>query len=131
MRPSPLTRRTPLGLGARSLERKSTFAAEPRASKRRPISPASPQQRGKVKTHVCVVCQADHCDPAHLAPRSMARGCDEADCVIALCRAHHTLFDSGELDLLPHLSNRGFARRVGAHAVALRRPAEPNPTALR
>ena len=38
------------------------------------------------------------CDPAHLTPRSLG-GCDDARCVIPLCRTHHRLYDSGRLDL--------------------------------
>jgi hypothetical protein len=69
---------------------------------------ASKQQREKVKGQVCAVCQQEPCDPAHLAPRALGRGCDSASCVIALCRRHHEEFDSGRLDLLPHLSGAGF-----------------------
>lgn len=107
-------KRSRLGPGRRSLERGSTFASEPTPIKRngtsrrpRAISPASPAQRAKVAVQVCVVCQSDGCDPAHLTPRGF-RGCDDADCVIALCRAHHRAFDDGRLDLLPHVSGRGF-----------------------
>lgn len=110
-------KRTELGSGAKSLARRSTFNAEPKAltrnskpKPRRAISPASKAQRAKVKTHVCAVieCASEHCDPAHLAPRAMGRGCDDPACVIALCRLHHEQFDRGDLDLLPHLSGRGF-----------------------
>jgi hypothetical protein len=40
--------------------------------------------------------------PAHLVPRSLG-GCDQPDYVVPLCRVHHTGYDRGELDLLPHL----------------------------
>jgi hypothetical protein len=36
------------------------------------------------------------------------RGCDEPECVVPLCRAHHREFDDGRLDLLPHVSGQGF-----------------------
>ena len=41
-------------------------------------------------------------DPAHLVPRSLG-GCDEPDCVLALCRRCHRAYDRSELDRLPHL----------------------------
>jgi hypothetical protein len=127
-------KRSPIGLGAKSAERGSTFAADRQPLKRTApldasgkrrrsmLSPgrgfaASSDQREKVARQVCAVlgCQAEHCDPAHLAPRAMGRGCDDADCVIALCRLHHEAFDRGDLDLLPHLAGRGFNREL-AHA---------------
>jgi hypothetical protein len=123
-----------LSPGRKSLERGSTFSADPKPLERRTplaqVSPrraeqdtarprrstlkagtgfaASPAQRKKVAVQVCAVCQHDACDPAHLAPRAMGRGCDHPDCVIALCREHHEQFDKDELDLLPHLSGAGF-----------------------
>lgn len=115
-RGKPLERRTELGAGAKSRERGSTFAADPSPLKRtpskprrRPISEASAEQRAKVAGQVCAVieCGRIGCDPAHLTPRGF-RGCDHRDCVIALCREHHRVFDDGKLDLLPHLAGRGF-----------------------
>lgn len=107
-------KRSELGAGRKSIERGSTFASRGDGLKRtqsparpRAISPASPAQRAKVAVQVCAVCQHDACDPAHLCPRSHG-GCDSADCVIALCRHHHREFDGGRLDLLPHISGRGF-----------------------
>jgi hypothetical protein len=38
----------------------------------------------------------------HLVPRSLG-GCDDAACVVALCRRHHRAYDRGTLDLLPYL----------------------------
>lgn len=107
-------KRSPLGPGAKSLARGSSFTSRseglkpsaPRA-RPRPISEASPAQRAKVRLQVCAVCGFDRCDAAHLTPRSF-RGCEDAACVIALCRHHHRLFDDGHLDLLPHLSGHGF-----------------------
>jgi hypothetical protein len=119
---------SPIKTGAKSLERGSTFAADrkplkrtaPQAGegkqrRRSTLNPgrgfaASPEQRAKVALHVCAVieCGVEHCDPAHLAPRALGRGCDDAACVIALCRPHHEQFDHGDLDLLPHIAGRGF-----------------------
>lgn len=121
-------KRSPLGAGGRSFDRGSTFSAEPKPLRRTsPLkaSPgngrnstlkagkgfaASPAQRAKVAVQVCAVieCGIEHCDPAHLAPRAMGRGCGDPACVIALCRHHHEQFDHGALDLLPHLAGRGF-----------------------
>lgn len=120
-------KRSALGPGSKSVERGSSFkeepkplarktalkaSAKPRPGRRSTLNPgrgfaASSAQRRKVAAHVCVVCQAEHCDAAHLAPRSHG-GCDSADCVIGLCRRCHEEFDAGRLDLLPHLSGQGF-----------------------
>lgn len=68
-----------------------------------PIAPASPAQRAKVTGARCVVCGATaQIDPAHLVPRALG-GCEEPECVVALCRPHHRAYDRGELDLLPYL----------------------------
>lgn len=104
MKRSELQRRTPL----RRVTPLKPAASRPR---RQVISPASSDQRAKVRFAGCVVCFADHCDPAHLTPRSF-RGCDHEDCVIPLCRVHHRAFDDGALDLLPHLSGRGFSQEL-------------------
>lgn len=122
-------KRSPLTAGAKSLERRSTFAAERKPLKRTSelqsssgdrrrnstLKPgkgfqASPAQRAKVAVQVCSVieCGVEYCDPAHLAPRALGRGCDDAACVIALCRRHHEMYDHHEIDLLRHLAGRGF-----------------------
>lgn len=76
---------------------------------------ASAAQRAKVVGRGCVVCsQTKGITPAHLAPRSLG-GCDEAECVVPLCWMHHRLYDTGELELLPHL-DREWRDEV-AHAV--------------
>jgi hypothetical protein len=139
-------KRTRLGTGEKSLERGSTFAnqgdglerrtplrrttelgstgtgsnSRPRQLERRPISPASPEQRAKVRGAVSIVSAEGPCDPAHLWPRGMG-GCDHPDCVIPLTRAEHRDFDLGFLDLLPHLIAQGcwveLAHAVLAHHV--------------
>jgi hypothetical protein len=48
-------------------------------------------------------------------PRSLG-GCDDPDCCIPLCRAHHRLYDCGKLDLLAQLEPRYRAEL--AHALA-------------
>jgi HNH endonuclease len=91
-RATPLTRRTPLARGEPS--RNST------ASPGAPMA-ASPAQRRKVAGAPCVVCgKRTAIDPAHLVPRSMG-GCDDPECVVALCRRHHRAYDGGFLDLRP------------------------------
>jgi hypothetical protein len=63
----------------------------------------------------CVVCQQTKgITPAHLAPRSLG-GCDAAECVVPLCWMHHRAFDTGRLELLPHLEP--VWRAEAAHAV--------------
>ena len=79
------------------------------------VAPASAVQRAKVAGLRCLVCgAATRIDPAHLVPRSLG-GCDEADCVVALCRVHHRAYDHGGLDLVAHLEPHW--RREVAHAV--------------
>jgi hypothetical protein len=103
---TPLRRTTPL-------QRTSSLAATD--SQRRP----------------CIVCGGTHgVDPAHLIPRSLG-GCGDALCVTALCRGCHRAYDTGDLDLLPHLEPAWRAQL--AHAVghvgligALRRVGGPN-----
>jgi hypothetical protein len=67
------------------------------------MAAASAAQRAKVRGRVCLVCGARAAvDPAHLVPRSLG-GCEDADCVVALCRSHHRAYDRGDLDLVPYL----------------------------
>lgn len=75
---------------------------------------ASEAQRPKVRGAPCIVCDERPVDPAHLVARARG-GCDDPDCVVALCRRCHRAFDRGELDLLPHLEP-GFRAEL-AHAV--------------
>ncbi len=82
---------------------------------RAPRTPASPEQRLKVSGTGCVVCGRRPVDPAHLVPQRLG-GCASPDCVIALCRTHHRLFDSRRLALSPYLG-RGF-QRERTHALA-------------
>jgi hypothetical protein len=79
----------------------------PNQAKRKAFTGASAVQRDRVRFAACIVCGQTPVDPAHLCPRSF-RGCDEPECVVPLCRAHHREFDDGRLDLLPHVSGQGF-----------------------
>jgi hypothetical protein len=83
--------------------------------RRRAASPASEAQRAKVAGRSCLVCGRRPVDPAHLVPRSLG-GCDDPDCCVPLCRAHHRRYDRGELDLLAQLEPRYRAEL--AHALA-------------
>lgn len=87
--------------------------------RRRPISAASPAQRQAVSvvTH-CSACGKPRSsyrtlDPAHLAKRGSAGGCDEALCTpFALCRTSngtgcHRDFDEGRLSLLAKVAAEG------------------------
>jgi len=47
-------------------------------------------------------------------PRSLG-GCEHPDCVVPLCRLCHRAYDTGRLDLLPHLEPRWRAEL--AHAL--------------
>lgn len=111
--------RSPLKTGAKSIERGSTFSAEPKPLKRtliesngaprkgfdrpRPISPASPAQRERIRGRVCVVCGSELVHPAHVIDRSIG-GDDDPRAVVPLCPPHHRAYDDEKsLDLLPHL----------------------------
>ncbi len=108
MRKGPL-KRSPLPRRDQRLVRRTPLSRslDPKAS-------ASDAQRAKVAGRACLVCGRTVVDPAHLVSRALG-GCDDADCVVALCRPHHRAFDTGRLDLLPYLEP---ASRVElAHAV--------------
>jgi hypothetical protein len=62
----------------------------------------------------CAVCGRTPSDPAHLVPQRLG-GCELPECVIALCRTHHRLFDSARLALTPYLGDE-YAREL-AHAL--------------
>ena len=52
----------------------------------------------------CRICgDTTSLDPAHVIHRSQGGGMS-ADSIVPLCRADHDAYDSGELDLLPHLT---------------------------
>lgn len=74
--------------------------------KRKPISEASPAQRKATADRACVCCakHAGACHPAHLIPKGLVHdGEGDPRATVPLCPEHHRLFDTGELDLLPHL----------------------------
>ena len=113
MRRTRTRRGTPLRRG-RPLDRRTPLKRTT-PLKRRAFAPSSPAQRAKVTGRPCLVCnRATRIDPAHLIPRSLG-GCDDALCVIALCRTCHRRYDSGELDLVAYLEPRH--RAEAAHAV--------------
>ena len=112
-------RRTPLRRGRgprrRSALRRGRELRRSTPLERTSVAPASAVQRAKVAGLRCLVCGAmTRIDPTHLVPRSLG-GCDEADCVVPLCRVHHRAYDQGGLDLVAHLEPRW--RREVAHAV--------------
>jgi hypothetical protein len=108
-RRTALTRNTPLRPGP--WRKPST---EERSNGRAPFA-ASEAQRAKILGAACVVCQQTKgITPAHLAARSLG-GCDDPDCVVPLCWMHHRAYDTGRLELLPHLEPQW--RREVAHAV--------------
>lgn len=77
------------------------------ASRKRPgISPASKEQRAKVRDAVSIVSGQPGCDPMHLVDRSLG-GCDSPLCVVPATREEHRAFEAGTLDLVPHLIAAG------------------------
>jgi hypothetical protein len=115
MRPGELQRKTPL----RRTTPLKGGASRPR---RRPISPASPEQKAKVKRiGFCLVSgSTEGLTPAHLWPRGMG-GCDSEDCIIVLRYDLHRLLDEHKLNLLPDLLSGNcwpeLAHLVSAHHV--------------
>jgi hypothetical protein len=117
-------KRSALNPGRKSLERGSTFSAEPTLLKRgasnprrSPIGRASDEQRAKVRHRACIVCAyAGPCHPAHIVDRAIGGG-DDPRCVVPLCPHDHRLYDTGQLDLLPFLEPHW--RDELAHAVEL------------
>lgn len=100
-------------------------------SKRRGISPATPDQRLKARGGACAACGLTSVeitiDPAHLIPRGMTTvGQDDPRAVVPLCRRCHRVYDDECLDLSSSLEPNyrdevAFAvARVGLFA-ALRR----------
>jgi hypothetical protein len=108
VRRSPLRRRTALRRGGAPLRRRTPL-------ERSPFAAASPAQRDRTNGAPCIVCGArTRVDPAHLVPRALG-GCDDALCVVPLCRVHHRAYDRGVLDLVPVLEPAH--RAEAAHAV--------------
>ncbi len=125
---APLRRSTPLAPGRAPSRRTALTRSAPlrpspwrkpdsdqRSLDERAPFAASDAQRAKIRGGACVVCQQTKgITPAHLAARSLG-GCDEPDCVVPLCWMHHRAYDTGQLELLPHLEPRW--RTEVAHAV--------------
>lgn len=80
--------------------------------KRSPVGHASEPQRAKIRHAACRFCLRTPVDPAHVTSRAQG-GCNDPDCVIALCREHHRQYDEGWLDVLPLLSREEQAHAVG------------------
>jgi hypothetical protein len=98
-----LTRKTPL---RRSAPKKRSQG----------ISPASKEQREKVKAiGFCRNCGGTSrhwpVHPAHAVPRGMG-GCDSPDCVVELCLPCHCLQEQGKIDILPLLTLQEQAHAV-------------------
>ncbi len=88
--------------------------ARKQRAKRAAISPASRAQRAKIKGKPCVVCGAPATTPMHLWPRGKG-GCDDQLCVLPACWACHCAYDTGKLDLLPHIVEHHRAEIAHAH----------------
>jgi hypothetical protein len=107
MKRVPLRRHSPLRPSA-PLRRSTRLKSAPPPARRTPLARTDAQavstaRRAKVRGRPCLVCRGTaRIDPAHVIPRSLG-GCDEPDCVVALCRGCHRAYDGGGLDLLPYL----------------------------
>jgi hypothetical protein len=98
--------------------KRSRLHQNPRArsgmsTRRQPLSKASPAQRDKVAAMTrCSACPNVApfvpIDPAHLAAKGYRGGCDDPDCVVALCRFCHGSFDRRQLDLSTVVSGPAF-----------------------
>lgn len=101
---SQLERRAPL----RAVSELGRSEAQP---KRKPISPATPEQKAKVSGLACIAADAGPCmgpiDPMHLIDRSLAPSTgDDIRAVVPGCRRHHRQYDDHDLDLSPYLEPR-------------------------
>lgn len=85
-------KRSPLSADPEKVREFQQRARRNSTRKRRPVSPASPEQRARVRDRACVNCGGGPCDPAHLASRAQG-GCDSELCVVALCRECHRGLD--------------------------------------
>ena len=100
------------------LKRSSSLSSRKGPRRGRGVSPASTEQREKRDSvWLCRVCKTKDgygLDPAHVIDRSVG-GCDEAACVVPLCRLCHNAYDEGtpQLDLLPYLTLEEQAHAVG------------------
>jgi hypothetical protein len=84
------------------LKARTPLKASRKPVKRRPISPASAEQRAKVRGVACRNCGAHGVHPAHVVDRSIG-GCDDPLCVLPLCPGCHRAYDEYRLDILPLL----------------------------
>lgn len=88
-------------------------AAKP---KRQAVSPASPEQRAKVRDQRCIVCGRDGVTPMHVIDRSLG-GDDDPLAVVPGCADCHRAYDEQGLDLSPYLEPNH--RAEAAYAVEL------------
>lgn len=89
------------------LKRRTPLRRVPPRASRRAISPATPEQRAKVRDLACIVCGQGPCDPTHLVDRSLAPSAgDDIRAVVPCCRRCHRAYDDGDLDLSPYLEPR-------------------------
>lgn len=82
---------------------------------------ASKAQRDKVRGLTCLGCGREESatlpiDPAHIWPRGKG-GCDDAACVVPLCRTCHRAFDQGALDLLERMAGSEAWQVEQAHPI--------------
>jgi hypothetical protein len=77
-----------------------------------PISPASPEQRAKVRGALSIISAEGPCHPAHILDRRYG-GCDSADCVIPLTPREHRDYEENRLDILGALIAGGFWVELG------------------
>jgi len=89
----------------RTAAQRSNLKRPPSKQKRRPISPASKEQRQDVRDSACLVCRAPGpCHPAHIVDRSLlTEGQDDPLAVIPLCPGCHRQYDDGGGDIWPYL----------------------------
>jgi len=116
-----LRRTTPLRTDpekVREFDQRAAAKRRQQPPRRGGISPASDAQRAKIQGQDCIVigCANPAADPMHVMDRSLgSEGQDDPLAVVGGCRVHHDLYDTGKLDLLPHLEKG--ARKELAFAV--------------
>lgn len=104
--------------GTRPTKPRAAIVTRPAQKRARSISPASPEQRAKIRGlgKSIVSGATTELQPAHLAARGRG-GCDSPLCTVPLTAAEHRLFDDGNLDILPCLMRDGLYAGELAHAL--------------
>jgi hypothetical protein len=104
--------------GMRPAKPRAAIVTRPAQKRPRAISPASPEQRAKIRGlgKSIVSGATTGLQPAHLTARGRG-GCDSPLCTVPLTAAEHRAFDDGQLDILGALQRDGLHVEELCHAL--------------